>query len=64
MDKVKIIIEVPEEGGQLAHALQAATSLRLSDHQDCVYSIGGRSFWAKRNKASISVRQLEEPKAE
>jgi hypothetical protein len=39
-------------------------TLRLSDHEDCVYQIGTKSFWAKRNKASISVRQLPEAKTE
>jgi hypothetical protein len=61
---IRIILNLPDEGGDAAKALQAAVTLRLSDHQDCVYQIGGRNFWAKRNKASISVTQLPEAKAE
>ncbi len=46
-------------------AFKAATSLHNSDHKECIYTYGRDGedevavFYAKRNRASISSRQIE-----
>lgn len=43
-----------------ALALRAAKALLNSDYKDCVYLYGDEFYmYAKRNKASVSVRQID-----
>lgn len=55
----RVIIEAEPE--HFIFAVRAAKSLIESEHKDCGYVFDGKhTFWAKRNKASITV--TEEPR--
>ena len=67
---MRVILEADEDN--LTVALRAAKSLHSAGHDDCVYVYGERNIshrgkdlgpkiaiYARRNKASISARQIE-----
>lgn len=63
MSRVRIILSVAD-GSDGILALRAARALLASDHRDCVYAYdNGASIWAKRNKASVTAREIIDGRA-
>jgi hypothetical protein len=58
-EKIVIYLKPGSSNGPLA--LRAVDSMKRKGYDDCVFRYGDEfTFWAKKNKAGITVRELDD----